>query len=157
MNSRTVPDDPVTRGDTFLKKLLPIAFHAKIVRHREHAAHRIGVDPSLLLVALSGNYPLERHLTVSYDDVNRGDSLHGITVQARFAKNSSIRGHANSVVHRREWQDLDLIIDASYTFNALHYGFSIALERRPRHLTGQADFRRPRGSPDCRRLRSTAA
>src|ERR1022692_184075 len=72
MNSRTVPDDPVTRGDTFLEKLLPIAFHAKIVRHREHAAHRIGLNPSLILVAPSGNHPLERHLTASYDDVDRG-------------------------------------------------------------------------------------
>ena len=64
MNSRTVPDDPVTRGDTFLEKLLPIAFHAKIVRHRENAAHRIGVNPSLILVEKAFGNKLKRHLGV---------------------------------------------------------------------------------------------
>src|ERR1035437_1645744 len=113
MNSRTAPDDPVTRGYTFLEKLLPIAFHSKILRHREHAAHRIGVNPSLILVALSRNHPLERHLTASYDDVDRGHGLHGVTVQARFAENSAIRGDANSVVHRREWQDRGSRFDPS--------------------------------------------
>jgi hypothetical protein len=71
MNSRTVPDDPVTRGDTFLEKLLLIAFHAKIVRHREHAAHRIDVNPSLIPVALSGNYPLDRHPFITSDTSQR--------------------------------------------------------------------------------------
>src|ERR1035438_6580559 len=123
----------------FLKTLFPFAFHAKIIRDGKHAAYRIGVNPGLILVALSGNYPLERHLAVIYYDVNRWNGLHGITVEARLAENGAIRGDADSIVHRRERQNLDLIIDACHAFNTLHHVFSIALERRPRHLAVQTD------------------
>src|ERR1019366_7711223 len=121
------------------RNLFPFAFHTEIIRHREHAVHRIGVNPGLILVALIGNYSLERHLAVIHDDVNRRNGLHGITVEARLAENGAILGDADSIVHRREWQDLDLIIDARYAFDALHHVFSIVLERRPRHLTIQPD------------------
>ena len=56
----------------FLETLFPFAFHTEIIRDRENAAHRIGVNPGLALVALIGNYSLQRHLAVTYDDVNRG-------------------------------------------------------------------------------------
>src|ERR1035438_4641704 len=129
---------PVT-SPACLETLFPLAFHAKIIRHREHVAHRVGVNHGLSLVALSGNHPLQRDLAVIHDDVNRWNGLHGITVEARLAENRAIRGDADSIVHRREGQDLDLIIDACYAVNTLHHTFSIALERRPRHLTVQPD------------------
>src|ERR1035438_8209720 len=81
---------PVT-SPACLETLFPLAFHAKIIRHREHVAHRVGVNPGLTLVALSGNHPLERDLAVIHDDVNRWNGLPVADGLARMAELSASR------------------------------------------------------------------
>src|SRR5208282_2592620 len=97
----------------------------------------VGLYAGDLLVHRTGDYALKCDISILDDDVNRRYGTQLVLAQNAVAVDGTVGGAADAVVVDGGGQDLDIVDDLFYAFNALDYVFSIGLQGGTRDLAEQ--------------------
>lgn len=81
----------------------------------------------------------ERDIPVFHDDVNWWNRLVCVAIQGRCTVDRSESSDPNAIIEWGERENLDSVLNALDTFDALHYSLGVILENWFRDLSGQND------------------
>ncbi len=124
----------------YLRLLVVGRTYSQIVRDREYVRNGTGPQVREILVRLRIDHAFERHVSISHDDVDGRKRGHSIAGQYGVAINCAIDGSAQLIVHRRDGENFNLIVDRGHALDTFYRVFSIAFQRRAHDLAEQCHF-----------------
>ena len=100
---------------------------SQVIRHREHSGDSIRRQSGHIPIRLVRHHSLQSDVSAVHNDVNLRHDAHGVATELRLRVNGPVLSPTNLIVKRRHGQDLNVIHNACYAFDALHCSFSIGL------------------------------
>src|SRR5580704_9922854 len=109
-------------------------FDAKVVGYRENSRDAVGTDSRKVFVTLVVDHAFEGDIAILHDDAYRLLHSQGVLLKRRVAVDRTVKPPAQTIIHGRGREDLNLVIHLLDTFDVLYHVLGIGLERRPHYL-----------------------
>src|SRR5437764_1055883 len=99
--------------------------YLQVIGYREYPWNSVGSNTGDILITLVAHYAFERYMAVLHDDMDRWIRAHGIAVHWTIAEDGAIFSHPDTIIKRREGQNLDLVDYPIYALDVFYHPLCI--------------------------------
>src|SRR5215213_1318551 len=120
--------------DCYINRASVRALNDEVVGDGKDSGHLPRGHVSELAVHLAGDDALKRDVSAVDDYMDRRVRPHRVAIESASVEDGPVRARANSIVHRRQRQDLDPVDHAVHAFDLRHAPLRVLASRRASHL-----------------------